>query len=184
MFVSIAFGFLALTSSIKLLVTQDIPFNDRNSNNIISNVNLDYFISKHEGNDIEFQGVKTFSNLSSTDGVTIEKKKVNNDYLEMEDYDMEEIRRLGDKIEQLSSQIHSNQLDNVTAVSELTSEIKILTHKIEDVSMHIEKLPETVKEEIKKIDFDKKNDTKKTWIAPIVIGLVLLGAQIIISIYF
>lgn len=104
-----------------------------------------------------------------------------NEKEESEGLNVEELRKLQESFDRFSIQNHEQQLKVTELLSTLNTEMSSVKNELLRLNKAQDELPSTIQKEIKSLSFDRLDDNKKVWIAPIivgvVVGLILLAGQ-------
>lgn len=100
---------------------------------------------------------------------------------EMEGVDVEELRKLQDSFERFSTQNHEQQLKVTELLATLTAEMKSVNSELTRLNKSNEELPDVIKREINNINVEKSKNKQSTWIAPLVVGIIVLVGQYLLG---
>lgn len=92
---------------------------------------------------------------------------------ELGDLDMEELRRIQDKLDKFADTNHELQIKMTENIATLSSEMKSVKEELSRLNKTQESLPKTIRDEIAKIKIEKSNTLKNVWLAPLITGLVI-----------
>lgn len=185
-FTPLIFGAMTLISTLSISAIQDtINISKEYTVNSISSIDLtkdskDSLIPIHNN---QLKG----SGMSNSTTVPI------NDILNKEDsdteevLDVEELNRLNNKFDIFSEKFHDSQIENTKKLTTLTTKMDSVQNELSRLNETQQKLPERIRDELSKLQSEKKDNNKNIWIAPLVTGItsgIVVGIVVAVVLYY
>lgn len=178
------FGAVILVSSFYIQASTELPIISAENNlNSIYSLNLtkinDEKIKKIDVHNNQKIGPESYSTLNLTEHDTIVLSKG----AEVEVLNMEELRKLQESFNISSERNHELQLKVTEQLATLNTETGYMKSELEKLNNNQDALPTLIRDEFKKIQFEKSESNKINWFAPLITGIVI-GAILLIGQYF
>lgn len=119
-------------------------------------------------------------NLTNDDIMSIEE--------EIEEVlDVEELNRLNNKFDIFSEKFHDSQIENTEKLTTLTTKMDSVQNELSRLNETQQRLPERIRDELSKLQSEKKDNNKNIWIAPLVTGItsgIVVGIVVAVALYY